>query len=171
MYSAVSSLSFGFVPPSFLTPDQLAAIVEDLTAEEMHRGTKLTPASQVGVKAIYYEVQIVLEVTVLQEGLSIVLALPMNSKSSTFDVYRAIALHQPNEDGSRASVYHFSHEFVAIATDNSQCDKLNATTLSQCSGTNRINLCRKCFSTTRDESLPCLTSLSYEYTSQLFAIV
>ena len=44
MYSAVSSLSSGFVPPKFLTPDQLAAIVEDLTAEEIRRGTKLTTA-------------------------------------------------------------------------------------------------------------------------------
>ena len=50
MYSAVSSLSSGFVPPSFLTPEQLAAIVEDLTAEEIRRGTKLTPAIQVGLR-------------------------------------------------------------------------------------------------------------------------
>ena len=61
MYSAVSSLSFGFVPPSFLTPDQLAAVVEDLTAEEIHRGTKLTPAVQVVFEATYFEVQIVHE--------------------------------------------------------------------------------------------------------------
>ena len=73
MFSAVSSLSSWFVPPNFLTPDQVAAIVEDLTAEEIRRGTKLTPAIQVGFEATYYEVQIVLEITFLQEGLSIVL--------------------------------------------------------------------------------------------------
>ena len=55
MYSAVSSLSSGYVPPSFLTPDQLAAIVEDLTDEEIRRGTKLTPAIQVGFEATYYK--------------------------------------------------------------------------------------------------------------------
>ena len=79
MYSAVSSLSSGSVPLKFLRPDQLAAIVEDLTAEEIRWGTKLTPAIQFGFEATYYEVQIVLEVTVLQEGLSIVLGIPMNS--------------------------------------------------------------------------------------------
>ena len=163
IYSAVSSLSSGFVPPNFLTPDQLAAIAEDLTAEEIRRGTKLTPAIQVGFEATYYEVQIVLEVTVLQEGLSIVLGIPMNSKSSTFDVYRAIPLHQANEDGTTASVYRFSHEFVAIATGNSQYAELSATTLNQCSGTNRIKLCRKGSSTTTDETLLCLTSPFYEY--------
>ena len=35
MYFAVSSLSSGFVPTNFLTPDQLAAIVDYLTAEEI----------------------------------------------------------------------------------------------------------------------------------------
>ena len=163
MYSAVSSLSSGFVPPNFLTPDELAAIVENLSAEEICRGTKLTPAIQFGSEAIYYEVPIVLEVTVLQEGLSIVLGIPMNSKSSTFDVYRAIRLHQPNEDGTTASVYHFSHKFVAIATDNSQYAELSATTLSECSSTNRNKLCRKGFYTTTDETQLCLTSLFYEY--------
>ena len=130
MYSVVSPLSSGFVPSNFLTPDQLAAVVEDLTAEEIRRGTKLTPAIQVGFEATYYEVQIVLEITVLQEGLSIVLGIPMNSKSTTFDIYRAIPLHQPNEDDTTASVYRFSHEFVVIATDNSQYAELSATTLS-----------------------------------------
>ena len=163
MYSAVSSLSSGFVPPNFLTPDQLAAIVEDLTAEEIRQGTKLTPAIQVGFEATYYEIQIVLEVTVLQEGLSIVLGIPMNSKSSSFDVYRTILFHQPNEDGTTVSVYRFSHEFVAIATDNSLYVELSATTLSQCSGTNGIKLCRKSFSTTTDETLLCPKSLFYEY--------
>ena len=163
MYSLVSSLSLGFVPPNFLTSDQLAAIVEDLTAEEIRRGTKLTPAIQIGFEATYYEVQILLKVTVLQETLSIVLGLPMNSKSLAFDVYRAIPLHQPNEDGTTASAYRFYHEFMAIATDNSQYAELSATTFSQCSGTNRIKLCRKGFSTTTDEILLCLTSLFYEY--------
>ena len=52
---------------------------------------------------------------------------------------------------------------MAIATDNSQYAELSATTLSQCSGTNRIKLCRKSFSTTMDETLLCLTSLFSEY--------
>ena len=85
----------------------------------------------------------------------------MNSKSSTFDVYRAIHFHQPNEDVTTASVYHFSHEFVAVSTDNSQYAELSATTLNQCSGTNRFKLCRRGFSATTDEALLCLTSLIY----------
>ena len=82
---------------------------------------------------------------------------------STFDVCRAIPLHQLNEDGTTASVYHLSHKIVAIAIDNSQYVELSATTLSQCSGTNRIKLCRKGFSTATDKILLCPTSLFFEY--------
>ena len=96
MYSVVSSLSFGFVPLSFLTPDKLLATVRDLTVGEIRRGTKLSPGIQTRFEANSYEIQNILEVVVLQEGLSILLGLPMNSNSSTFDVYHAIPLHQPN---------------------------------------------------------------------------
>ena len=97
LYSAVSSLSSGYVTPNFLTPNRLAEILHELTMEEVHRGTKLTPAIQVGYEATYYEVQIVLEVSILASGISVVLGIPMNSKSATFNILRAIPLYQPNE--------------------------------------------------------------------------
>ena len=93
----------------------------------------MTPTIQVCFEARYYKVQSLLEVPVLQEHLSIVLGVPMNLKSPTFVVYRAITLHQPNEDGTTVSFYYIYQEFVAIATDNQQYAELSATTLNQCS--------------------------------------
>ena len=87
----------------------------------------------------------------------------MNSKSSTFDIYLANPLYQPNADGDNASLYPFPNPFLAISTDNTQFAELGASTLQQCSGNNRIKMCRKCFSTTTDETLLCLASLFYNY--------
>ena len=87
----------------------------------------------------------------------------MNSKSSTFDVYHAVPLYQPNDDSTTASLYQLSHPFLAISTDNTQFAELGASTLQQCSGNNRIKLCRKGFSTTSDDTLLCLSSLFYDY--------
>ena len=53
--------------------------------------------------------------------------------------------------------------FLAISTDNTQFAELGASTLQQCSGKNRIKLCRKGFSTTTDETLLCLASFFYVY--------
>ena len=163
LFSTLSSLAAGFVTPQFLLPDQLATIVQELATDEILRGTKLSPAIQVDQEAIYYEIQLVLEVTLLSTGLSVVLGVPMNSKSSTFDVYHATPLYQPNDDLTTASFYQLAHPFLAISTDNTQFAELGASTLQQCSGNNRIKLCRKGFSTTSDDTLLCLSSLFYNY--------
>ena len=104
-----------------------------------------------------------LEVTVLLEALSIVLAMPINSRLYDVDVYRGNPRHQTNEDRTRVSVTRFSLQFMAIATDYSQYADMSATTLNQCSGTNPIEFCRKGFSTTKDELFLGLTSLFHEY--------
>ena len=85
----------------------------------------------------------------------------MNSKSANYNVFQAEPLYQPNDDGKTASVYHFPKPYVAIATDNTNFAELAASTLQQCTGSNRIKLCRKGFSTTTDETLLCLTSLYF----------
>ena len=104
-----------------------------------------------------------LEVSILASGISVVLGIPMNSKSAKFIIFRAIPLYQPNEDGSTASLYPFRHDYLAIATNISQYAELGVATLQQCSGTNRIKLCPKGFSTTTNVTVLCLTSLSYNF--------
>ena len=135
--------------------------MQELAAEEFRKGSKLTPAIPSVFEAIYYELQIVLEVTMLPKGISFVLGIPKNSKSATYIVFQAQPLYQPNDDGKTASVYQFRKPYVAIATDNTNFAELAASTLQQCRGSNRITLCRKGFSTTTDETLLCLTSLYF----------
>ena len=159
LFSTLLSIAAGYVTPQFLLPDQLASIVKELANDEILRGTKLSPANRVGHEAIYYEIQLVLEVTFHSSGLSVVLEIPMNSKSSTFEIHFATPLYQPNADGDTAFLYQISNPFLALSTENTQFAELGASTLQQCSGNNRIKLCRKGFSTTTDETLLCLVSL------------
>ena len=160
-FSIISSLATGHITPQFLLPTQPAKTVQELAAEEFRKGSKLTPAIPSGFEAIYYELQIVLEVTMLPKGISFVLGIPMNSKSATYNVFQAEPLYQPKDGGKTASAYQFPKPYVAIATDNTNFAELAASTLQQCTGSNRIKLCRKGFSTTTDETLLCLTSLNF----------
>ena len=157
--SIISSFATGPITPQLLLPTQLARIVQELAAEEVRKGSKLTPALPSGFEAIYYELQIVLDVTMLPKGISFVLGIPMNSKSATYNVFQAEPLHQPNDDSKTASVYQFPKPYVPVATDNTNFAELAASALQQCTGSNRIRLCRKGVSTTTDEMLLCLTSL------------
>ena len=110
LYLAVSSFLSGYVTPNFLKPNRPAEIVLELTMEEVHRGRKLTPCIQLGYEATYYGVQIELEVSILASGFTVVLGIPMNSKSATFKILRAITLYQPNGYGSTGSLYHFCYD-------------------------------------------------------------
>ena len=163
LFSTISSLASGQITPQFLLPHEIADIVRTLSEEESYRGTKLTPAIQPGFEAVYYEIQLVLEVTLIPRGISVVLGVPMNSKSSTFNVYQATPLYQPNGDNKTASLFQLPKPFLAVATDDSRYAELDSSTLQQCSGNNRIRLCRKGFSTTTDDTLLCLSSLMFDY--------
>ena len=150
--STISSLVGGNSTPHFLLPQQIAEIVNELADDELTRGTKLSPAIRPGFVAIYYEIQLVLEVTLIPRGISVILGIPMNSKFSTFDIYPATA-----------SLCTLTNLFLAKSTDNTRFAELGEHTLQQCSGNNRIKLCRKGLSTTTDETLLCLGSLFYKY--------
>ena len=107
--------------------------------------SKLTPVIPVAYDATYYEVQIVLEVSILAFAIAVVLGRTMNSKSATFNILRTLPLYQRKEDGSTASLNQLRHDYLAFATDKSPYAELAVATLKQCSGTNRIKFCRKEF--------------------------
>ena len=161
VFSIISSLATGLITPQFLLRTQLATILQELAAEEFGKGSKLTPAIPSGFEAINYDLQMVSDDTMLPKGISFVLDIPMKYKSATYNVFQAEPLYQPNDDGKTASVQQFPKPYVAIATDNTNFAELVTSTLQQCTGSNRIKLCRKGFSTTTDETLLCLTSLYF----------
>ena len=113
LFSTISSLATGKITPQFLVPNAIADIVNELSNDEIRRGTKLSPAIQPGYEASFYEINVVLEVTLLPRGISVVLGIPMSSKSSTFDVYDALPLYQPNGDNKAASLYQLQKPFFS----------------------------------------------------------
>ena len=103
LFSTISSLASGQITPQFLLPQEIADIIRTLSEEENYRGTKVTPAIQPGFEVVYYEIQLVLEVALFPRGISVVLGVRMNSKSSTFNVDRASPLCQRNGDNKTPS--------------------------------------------------------------------
>ena len=73
-FPKISYLATGPFTSQVLLPTQLATIVQELAAEEFRKGSKLTCAIPSGLEAIYYELHIVLEVTMLLKGIFLSLA-------------------------------------------------------------------------------------------------
>ena len=163
LFSTISSLTSGQKSPQLLLPQEVADIVRTLSEEESYRGTKLTPSIKPGFEAVYYAIQLVLEATLISRGISVWLGVPLNSKSSAFNVYHATPLYQPNGDNKTASFFQLPKPFLAVAEDDSRYAELRSWALQQCSGNNRIRLCRKSFSTTTDDTLLRLSPLMFSY--------
>ena len=149
--------------PQFLLLQENAYIVRTLSEEESGRGTKLTSTIQLGFEVVYFEILLVSEVTLIPRSISVVFGVSMNSKSCTFNLYYATPLYQPNGVNKTTSWFQLSKPFLAVDEDNSRFAELDTSTLEQCSGNNRIRLGRKRFSTTTDDVLLCLSSLTFNY--------
>ena len=69
---------------------------------------KLAPP---GFEAVFYEIQLGLEVTFIPRSKSVVVGVLVNSKSSTFNMYHATPLYQPNGDNKTASLFQLVKPF------------------------------------------------------------
>ena len=63
LFSTFWSLAGGYIMPQFLLHQQIAKIVKELADDEIFRETKLSPAISNSFEAIYYEIQLFLEIT------------------------------------------------------------------------------------------------------------
>ena len=157
------SLVNGQITAQFLLPRKFADIFRILSEEENNRGTEHTPTKQPGFAAVYYEIQLVLEVTLIPRVISVALGVPMNSKSSTFKVFHATILYQSNGDNKTASMFQLAELFLSVASDESRDAELDNSTLQQCNGNTCIKLCSKSSTTTTEITLLWLSSLMFDY--------
>ena len=159
LFSTISSLVSDQNTPQIFVPNAIADIVKQFFDDEIRRDTNLSPSIQPWLEAIYYEINVVLDITLIPRGISIVLGIPLNCKSSTFVGYLAISLYQPNGDNKTASLYQFQKPSLAVSTDNSGFPGINSSTIQQYSGNHRIKFCPKRFSTTTEKTVLSLSSL------------
>ena len=92
LFSTILSLAAGYLTRQFLLPSQLATILSEVSSDEIFRWSKLSPAIPAVQEAIYYEIQVVPEVSVLSWGICFVLGIPMNSKKP-FSVFQPTPLY------------------------------------------------------------------------------
>ena len=131
LFSTISSLAGGQTAAQYFAPNAITDIVKELSNDSVRRGTKLSPAIPPGNEAINYDINVALELTLLPRSISVVLGVPMNSKSSMFDVRHATPLYQSNGDNKTASLYQLHKPFLAVSTDNSSFAELDSSTLQQ----------------------------------------
>ena len=160
LLGAIAPLSRGQLPIALVDRKSLEAIMAKVGAELLRDDERLTLAIPLSEPLAYYEADLVRQVTSTDAGLVITLAVPLTTRELVLDVYEAITLPMPNDDGTTATRWRLEAPLIAISRSHKESAILDWRQLDQCVGTDKISICARGFATTRARDA-CLTTLYY----------
>ena len=160
LLGAVAPLSNGKLPMAIIDRKSLEAILTAVGAQLLRDDERLTLAIPLSEPLAYYEAELVRQVTSTEAGLVITLAVPLTTRELVLDVYQAITLPMPNDDGKTATRWRPEAPLLAISRSHKESAMLQWHQLDQCVGTASMSICARGFATTRARDA-CLTTLFY----------
>ena len=160
LLGAVAPLSNGKLPMAIIDRKSLEAILTAVGAQLLRNDERLTLAIPLSEPLAYYEAELVRQVTSTEAGLVITLAVPLTTRELVLDVYQAITLPMPNDDGKTATRWRPEAPLLAISRSHKESAMLQWHQLDQCVGTASMSICARGFATTRARDA-CLTTLFY----------
>ena len=154
LQEAMSSLVHGYLPISLIPPSTLKKILDS------YHVTGLNEAIPRKLFAAYYSFEIVRDAYVTDEGLHMLLEIPMYAGHGMHEVYRATPIPQPIPNSERATQYQLTKTHLLMSWDKTNFAEVTEQELStHCWGSHRLRLCKQPFSTTKSQKTTCLTGL------------
>ena len=156
MQDAMSSLVHGYLPISLIPPATLKEILNNF---EFFGLNEAIPRKLI---AAYYTFEVVRDAYVSDEGLHLLLEIPLSSGHGVHEVFRATPIPQPILNTERATQYQLSKTHLLMSWDKTNFSEVTEQELStHCWGSHRLRLCKQPFSTTRSQKTTCLTGLFF----------
>ena len=156
LQEAMSSLVHGYLPISLIPPSTLKKILDS------YHVTGLNEAIPRKLIAAYYSFEIVRDAYVTDEGLHMLLEIPMYAGHGIHEVYRATPIPQPIPNSERATQYQLTKTHLLMSWDKTNFAEVTEQELStHCWGSHRFRLCKQPFSTTKSQKTTCLTGLFF----------
>ena len=159
---ALVSLTKGLIPATLLPPPKIKELVMKL--EE----TGWYPTIGTGEMSAYYEFDLVKNAQVTEKGLHIELEVPFHHTYARYQVYRTVAIPHPIGNGTTATLYEFTKEYLVVSPRREFFGELDRSELVKCHGTDRLRFCRNPFALTRTAESTCLGSLFFDHPSDAF---
>ena len=156
LQEAISSLVHGYLPISLIPTATLKKILDS------YHVTGLNEAIPRKLIAAYYSFEIVRDAYVTNDGLHMLLEIPMYAGHGIHEVYRATAIPQPIPNTERATQYQLAKTHFLMSWDKTNFAEVLEQELStHCWGSHRLRLCKQPFSTTKSQKTTCLTGLFF----------
>ena len=159
---AIASLAHGYLPIALIPPTILSKILETF---EVYGLNEAIPRKLI---AAFYTFEVVRDAYISDEGLHLLIEIPLYTRHGVHDVFRATPILQPIPQTERATQYHLSKTHLLMSWDKTNFAEVTEQELStHCWGSHLLRLCKQPFSTTKSQKTTCLTGLYFN----LFATV
>ena len=156
MQDAMTSLVHGYFPIALIPPTTLSKILDTFAVYRLNEGIPRK------LKAAYNTFEVVRDAYISDEGLHLLIEIPLYTGHGVHDVFRATAIPQPIPRTERATQYHLSKTHLLLSWDKTNFAEVTEQELStHCWGSHRIRVCKQPFSTTKSQKATCLTGLYF----------
>ena len=156
MQNAMASLVHGYLPTA-LTPSTILSKL--LYTFEVYGLNEAIPRKLI---AAYYTFEVVRGAYISDEGLHLLIEIPLYTGHGVHDVFQATPIPQPIPQAERATQYHLSKTHLLMSRDKVNFAEVTKQELStHCWGLHRLPLCKQPFSTTKSQKMTCLTGLYF----------
>ena len=157
MPDAMASLVHGYHPIALIPATTLSKILDTFDVDGLNEAI---PGKLI---AAYYTFEVVRDAFISDEGLHLLLEIPLYTGHGVRDVFRAIPIPQPIPQTKRATQYHLWKTHLLMSWDKTKFSEVTEQELStQCWGSHRLRFCKQPFSTTKSQKTTCLTGLYFD---------
>ena len=162
LLNSLSSMSSRLIPMSLVPKHDLHGILLALVEARAFNNDGLTLALNADDEiSAYYETQLLQEVYADEVGLIIKVSIPMATKASKLNIYRAIPIPMPEGRTGRAQVWKLNGNYLAITHTGERHAVLTKQQLDDCVGSTTISICNNGFAL-NSHADSCLYSLMKE---------
>ena len=160
--NAIPTLLDKRLPISSVPLKSLIKILDAVHDSQKNAPDRLTLAIPMTDILSYYDAKLVQEISTVEDGLLLTLAIPLASSQTVFEVYRAIVIPMPQKDSVDALRYVIEGEYLAISEGQMETTVLTKAQYDNCLGSPRYRICHETIDTHLGFS-SCLATLKFHH--------
>ena len=146
----------GYLPIALIPPTILSKVLDTF---EVYGLNEAIPRKLI---AAYYTFEVARDAYISDEGLHLLIEIPLYTGRGVHDVFRATPIPQPIPQTERATQYHLSKTHSSMSWDKTNFAEVTEQELStHCWGSHRLRLSKQPFSTTKSQKTTCLAGLYF----------
>ena len=160
--NAIPTLLDKRLPISFLPRKLLIKILDAVHDSQKNAPDRLTLAIPMTDILSYYDAKLVQEISTVEDGLLLTLAIPLASSQTVFEVYRANVIPMPQKDSVDALQWVIEGEYLAISEGQMETTVLTEAQYDNWLGSPRYRICHETMETHLGFS-SCLATLKFHH--------